>query len=105
MYIPAAIVAILMSISLATGCMKLLDGPWYAWFDHTRTPAKTSVFFFLFGASLAAVLVCLAVGRCPRCKSHWLGCDNSAHEHERHTPDCEQLHGRAVNTDSVSEHG
>ena len=105
MFIPATIIAVLMSISFATGCMKLLDGPWYTWFDHARTPANTSIFFFLFGVSLAIVLAYLAVGRCPRCKSHWLRCDYIAHEYERHAPDDKQLHGRAVKTNRVSEHG
>jgi hypothetical protein len=94
-----------MSISLATGCMKLLNGPLYTWFDHTRTPANTSIFFFLFGALLAVALAYLAVGRCPQCKSHWLRGDDVAHEYERYTPDDKQLHRGAVDTDSVSEHG
>ena len=89
MYVPAMIISILMSISFATGCMKLLDGPWYAWFDHTRTPVKTSLFFFLFAVLLATALAYLAIGRCPRCNSHWLGCDNVTHEYESDSPDSE----------------
>ena len=105
MYVPAAIISVLMSISFATGSMKLLDGPLYAWFDHMRTPAKTSIFFFVFGALLALALAYLAVGQCPRCKSHWLGRYDVTHEYECYTPDDKQLHRGTVNTDGVSKHG
>ena len=76
MYNPAIIIIVMMSVSFATACMKLLDSPWYSWFDHARTPLNTSIFFFAFAAGLACVLSMMAAAKCPRCGAHWLSGDN-----------------------------
>lgn len=76
MYSQATLITVMMSVSFATACMKLFDNPWYSWFDQTRTPLNTSIFFFIYAAGLAAVLSMMATSKCPRCGAHWLSGDN-----------------------------
>lgn len=86
MYLVAGIIVLLSAVSLATGMMKLLDGPWYAWFDHARTPLNTSLFFFGFSGALMFVAVRLALYRCPCCSRHWLRADDVGHEDKSDHP-------------------
>ena len=86
MYCPATVIVIMLSVSFATACMKLLDNPWYSWFDHARTPLNTSIFFFAFAAGLACVLSMMAESKCPRCGVHWLSVEDVDDCNKGNTP-------------------